>query len=147
MPVFAGDIEAREAWSRARMPEARAGAAYVTLENTGSTNDQLVSAESAVAETVELHTHIMDGAIMKMRQVENIPLPAGKTVVLKPGAFHVMLIGLQEPLTEGKVFPLTLNFEQAKPITLNVAVKGMAATGSQGPDHGGMHGHETKKHN
>lgn len=141
-PVWAGEIEAGEAWARARMPEARAGAAYVTLTNRGGGADTLLSAASPVAETVELHTHIMDGNIMQMRQVENIPLPAGETVTLQPGGLHVMLIGLKEPLTEGKAFPVTFSFEKAPPMTLKVTVKGMAA-GSPGggmPSHGGAHG-------
>ena len=154
-PAFADGVEASDAWSRARMENARAGGAYVTLKNTGSEADKVIAAASPVAETVELHTHIRDGDVMRMRQVENIPLPPGETVMLAPGGLHVMLIGLKETLSEGMVFPVTLTFEHAPAVTVDVTVKGMGAMGSQGSGHGqghgqghgeGMkHGHDTMK--
>jgi len=64
----------------------------------------------------------MEGNVMKMRRVDAVEVPAGQTVAFAPGGLHVMLIGLKEPLITGKTFPLTLNFEQAGAVTLEVAV-------------------------
>ena len=143
-PASAGGIQASDAWARARMATARAGGAYITLRNTGAQADKVVAAASPVAETAELHTHIRQGDVMQMRQVANIPLPAGETVTLAPGGLHVMLIGLKEILSEGRVFPLTLTFEHAPPVTVTVTVRSMGAMGGTG--HHGHHGHHgTKK--
>jgi copper(I)-binding protein len=80
-----------------------------------------------VAEVVELHTHVMDGTIMRMRKVDAIDVTGGSTTELKPGGLHVMLIGLKAPLKAGEKFPLTLKFERAGEVKLDVEVRGTAA--------------------
>jgi periplasmic copper chaperone A len=96
-------------------------AAYMILKNNGS-EDTLISAESDVAATIELHTVNMVDGVMQMREVEGgIPLPAGGETELKPGGFHVMLIGLQHDLAEGDVVELTL--KTASGTTLKVAAE------------------------
>lgn len=101
---------------------ASAGAAFLTLDNGKGPDDRLLSAQGDVSTTVELHTHHMENGVMEMRKVDDIPVPAGKTVKLQPGGLHVMLIGLKAPLVEGETFPLTLNFEKAGAVTVEVAV-------------------------
>lgn len=133
-----GDIKVMNPWARASAKMARAGAAYVTLENTGDTADKLVSASAPVADKAELHTHIKDGDVMKMREVASIEVGPHAKVALKPGGLHVMLIGLKKPLEKGSHFPLTLNFEKAGKMTVEVTVEGPGAMG-MGDGHG-MHG-------
>lgn len=128
-----GAIDITDAWARATPAHAMTGGAFATITNTGSEDDQLVSAASDVAKVVELHTHVMEGEVMRMRRVPAIDIPAGKTVALAPGSFHIMLIGLQRPLQEGETFPLTLVFKHAGTVTVSVDVKGMGAMGSGAP--------------
>jgi copper(I)-binding protein len=99
-----------------------------------------------VSDVAELHTHIKDGEVMRMRQVEDIPVKAGETVVLQPGGLHVMFMGLHEGLKEGQTFPLTLTFEKAGPVETTVTVGAAGAMGAMNHgamDHGAM-GHSTK---
>ena len=137
--AFAADIDINDPWARASAGMARAGAAFMEIRNTGGA-DRLVAASADVSETVELHTHIQDGEIMRMRRVDAIDLPAGETVRLEPGGLHVMFLGLHAPLEEGQRFPLTLTFETAGDVTIDVEIKNAAAMAPmQGDDH--SHGH------
>ena len=100
----------------------------MTLHNAGVSHHSVVSAKSPVAGIVELHTHINDGGVMKMRQVEGgIEVPADGMAELKPGGFHVMMMGLTGPLEEGASFPVTLTFEQAGAVTIDVMVQAAGA--------------------
>lgn len=138
-PATVGAVEIHQPWARASAGMARAGGSFMTLVNTGETADALLSASSDVAATVELHTHIKEGDVMRMRPVERIDLPAGETVMLQPGGLHVMLIGLHAPLEENDSFDLTLTFEKAGETTVTVDVKGvgaMSAAGGHGHGHG-----------
>jgi copper(I)-binding protein len=105
------------------------GAAFMTLRNRGGQADRLVSASVPIARTVELHTHIRDGDVMRMRPVADIPVPAGQTVRLRPGGLHVMLIGLTEPLRQGATVPLTLRFERAGEATVQLESQAAGARG------------------
>lgn len=118
----AGKLLIERVWARPTAPVATTGAVYFTLDNSQGQDERLRSAEAAVSTTVELHTHLMEGEVMKMRKVESVEVPAGKTVSFRPGGLHVMLIGLKAPLVEGSTFPLTLNFEQAGAVTVAVTV-------------------------
>jgi hypothetical protein len=82
-----------------------------------------------VASVVELHTHTADGGVMRMRQVEAIDVTGGTTTQLRPGGLHIMLIGLKAPLKEGTRFPLTLKFEKAGEVALEVAVRAATSGG------------------
>ena len=97
-----------------------------------------MSASTPVANKAELHTHIKDGDVMKMREVQSIEIGPHSKVMLKPGGLHVMLMGLKEPLVKGSHFPLTLVFEKAGKMTVDVSVEGVAAMGDDGGH--GMHG-------
>ena len=99
------------------------GAAYMTLKNSG-TADKLVKAESDVAGTVELHTVEMVEGVMKMRPVEGgIDIPANGEQVLKPGGFHIMLIGLKQELKPGEKIALKLQFERAGTVDVQAEVR------------------------
>jgi copper(I)-binding protein len=126
-----GPLRIESAWARATPSGAKVGGAFITLVNTGDAADRLVSASTAIAERVELHTHVMDGNVMRMREVEGgIALPPGETVKLQPGGFHVMLLGLKQGLAAGSRFPLTLTFAKAGNVQVEVPVE---AIGSMGP--------------
>ena len=125
-------IQAADAWARqAPMMPAMghmhggtgAGAVYVTLRNTGAAPDALVGAASEAAEVVELHETIRDGEVMRMRPVAKLPLPAGATLAMQPGALHIMLINLKRDLTPGERVHVTLSFERGAPVSLEAPVR------------------------
>jgi copper(I)-binding protein len=122
-----GNIDIGHPYARSTAPGQPNGGAYLSLDNKGG-DDKLLSASAAVANSVELHLMSMDGNVMRMRQVDGIALPAGKMVELKPGALHVMLLGLKAPLKEGDKFPMKLKFEKAGEVEVTVNVEGPAAT-------------------
>jgi|SRR4029450_183378 periplasmic copper chaperone A len=117
-------------WIRraAAMPDAKPGApataaGYVTVHNRGAARDALVSATADVAERVELHeTRNMSGMMM-MEKVPKVELAPGSRVELKPGSYHLMLIGLKRALTPGQTVDLTLEFERAGRITTRAEVR------------------------
>lgn len=137
--AWAGDITVTDAWARASAGPSKTGAAFVTLTNTGSSDDALLSAEaSSVSKVTQLHTHIKDGDVMRMRQVEKIDVPAGQTVTLQPGGLHVMFLDLQGSLTEGQTFPMTLTFAKAGTVETTVTVKTAGAMNHDMSDHSKM---------
>lgn len=111
-------------WARATVPAQKTGGAYLTLRSPDAA--RVIKAASPVADSVELHTMQMNGSLMSMREVSAIPLPAGQAVK----EFHVMLVGLKHPLTEGERVPLTLVVERSggKRETVKVAVPVKALT-------------------
>jgi periplasmic copper chaperone A len=130
--VAAGDLQLTEAWSRAAGANGT-GAGFLTIRNAGTQPDRLLGAASPVARSVELHTHVRDGEVMRMRMAEGgIAIPPGATVTLRPGGVHVMLVGLKEPLAQGSEVPLTLRFERAGEAQVMLQV---AAAGARGPAH------------
>ncbi|MCC7352197.1 MAG: copper chaperone PCu(A)C [Anaerolineae bacterium] len=99
------------------------GAAYMRIRNTTSAPDQLLLAQSDVAQSTEIHTVEVKNGVMAMRPVDRIEIPAKGEVVLKPGGFHVMLIGLTKDLKPGDRFSLTLHFEKTGNIEIQVEVR------------------------
>ena len=101
---------------------------YPHIGNTGTTPDRLVAVKSPAAGKTELHEMKMDGTIMRMREVEKgIEIPAGGTVELKPGGFHIMFMGLKTPFAKDTRVPATLVFEKAGSINVELAVQAMGA--------------------
>lgn len=94
-------------------------AAFLSISNSGAEADRLLRVESNLAETVELHLSEMKDGVMMMRPVDGIDLPAGATVELKPGGYHIMLINLKQELTPLEKYPLTLVFEKAGSLTID----------------------------
>jgi copper(I)-binding protein len=126
--VTKGDIAIGHPWTRAAGANAN-GAGFMTLKNNGAAGDRLISAASPAARVVELHTHIREGDVMRMRPVADIPIPPGQTVHLRPGGLHIMLIGLTEPLRQGATVPLTLRFERAGEVQVTLGVESAGARG------------------
>jgi copper(I)-binding protein len=122
-----------EAWVRAVPPSSKMSAAYMVLHNNTGDDDHLVSAESDVAKAVELHNVRSKDGMMEMYQVKSIGIPAKGDRVLKPGSYHVMLIGLKKPLKVGDKVELTLNFMHAGAVKMTAPVM-----------EGGMMQHEMK---
>ena len=118
-----GSVTIAEPWSRALPPNAPNGAAYFRVENRGDESDRIVSARTDVAESVEIHTHEMNGGMMKMRRVESVEVPAGGEARFKPHGLHLMLFGLKEPLEDGASYALTVVFEKAGELDVSVDVK------------------------
>ncbi len=88
----------------------------------GPAADRLLAVSADIAQSVELHTMRMDGDVMRMRQLDSVDVPAKQSVEFKPGGMHVMLIGLKTPLKVGNSFPMTLRFEKAGSVSVNVRV-------------------------
>jgi periplasmic copper chaperone A len=118
-----GGITVSDAWARPSPMMNRAGAAYMVLQNNGAAEDKLLSVESDVAQTIELHETKESGGMMSMSPVPNIPVPANGKAELKPGGLHVMLIGLNRELKAGDKVQLTLNFEKAGKVPVTAEVK------------------------
>jgi periplasmic copper chaperone A len=122
----AGEVRIDHPYARATVPGQPSGAAYLTLENRGKTADRLIGTDSPVAKKTEIHTMSMEGNVMKMRQVDGIELAPAATIAMKPGdGYHIMLLGLKQPLKVGDKLPLTLTFEKAGKVELSVFVEDM----------------------
>jgi periplasmic copper chaperone A len=123
-----GSLKIGHPYARVTVPMQPAGAAYLTLENTGRQPDRLLGAASPLAQSVEIHTMTMAGDVMKMRSVDSIALPPAAKVVMQPGeGAHFMLLGLKQPLTSGQRFPLRLRFEKAGKLEVMVQVEPVGA--------------------
>ena len=128
-----GDIAITGAFTRATLPNAPVGGGFLTLTNTGAEDDRLVFAESPIARDTQIHEMAMEGDVMKMRQlVDGLVIPAGQSVVLEPGGYHIMFMGLTQALVEGETIPLTLTFEKAGTITIDLLAGGTAADAPAG---------------
>lgn len=120
--ALASDIEVSQPAVRAMPPGAPASGAYVTLTNHSDQERYLVGVESAAADTVEVHLSEMQGDTMKMYQVEQVVVPAHGQAMLKPGSYHIMLIGLVNPLAAGDQIDLTLVMKNGERIAVSAPV-------------------------
>jgi copper(I)-binding protein len=131
-----GDINISMPFTRATLPNAPVGGGFLTIENTGAEPDRLISATSAVAAETQIHEMAMDGDVMKMRQlVDGLEIPAGETVVLAPGGYHIMFMGLKQAFVEGETIAVTLTFEKAGAVELLLTVQSAAADAPAGHGH------------
>jgi copper(I)-binding protein len=131
-----GDLKIEHPWAKPSLKGVPNGVAYMTITNTGEADDTLLAADADFSNAVELHTMSMTDGVMRMRQLEaGVPLPSGETVKLEPGGLHVMLIGLKQPLTEGQTLPLTLTFEEAGTLEVELAIEEREAGAGHGADH------------
>lgn len=134
--VTLGDLSLSGAFTRATLPAARSGGGYVTITNSGTEADRLIGVASPAAAMVQLHEMRMEGDQMKMSPMEEgVEIPAGETVMLAPGGFHIMFMGLKAPFIEGGTVPVTLTFERAGTVALELAVEGVGADGAQPMSH------------
>ena len=118
-----GPITIEQAWARPTAASVANGAAYLTIKNTGKTDDTLTGAETSAAAKAELHESSMEGNVMKMRPLGDVTVPAGGSAEFKPGGKHIMLLGLKAPLMAGQSFTLTLHFKNAGANDKNCRVK------------------------
>ncbi|MFA9439802.1 copper chaperone PCu(A)C [Uliginosibacterium sp. sgz301328] len=132
-----GVIHIGHPWARETVPGQPTAGAYLTLENRGGA-DRLLAVSTPAAASAEVHSMSMEGTTMRMRKLNALDLPPGKTVVLAPGGFHVMLFGLKAPLKNGDRIPLTLRFEKAGEVTVTVNVQANDAAQVEHADHAGM---------
>lgn len=109
LPAWAANVSVTNAWARATMPGQKVSGAYMQIQSDADA--RLVGASSPAVPRVEVHEMKMDGDVMRMREVKAIELPKGKTVTLRPGGFHIMLMNLPKPIAAGEVIPLTLVVE------------------------------------
>lgn len=125
-----GQVEARAAWVRGTVPGQTTAGAYMVLTSDRRAN--LLGAESPAAGSAEIHEMSMEGDVMRMRAVPRLELPPGKTVELKPGGHHMMLVDLKRPLKKGDLVPIRLKVELSdktiKTIQILAEVRELAAT-------------------
>ena len=130
--VTAGKLVIDHPWSRQTAPGQKVGGSFLSITNKGRSDDRLISATSPVAGEVQLHTMSMDGGVMRMREVKDgIAIPAGKTVALKPGGYHLMFMQLKRSLALGESFPVTLRFQRQGAVKLSFKVKPVGFGGSE----------------
>ncbi len=142
-PVKLGDLTIETPWTRATPGLAKAGGGFLKVTNHGSTGDRLVSAASPRAGLTEIHEMAVKDGIMTMREMEGgLEVPAGSTLELKPGGYHVMFMKITAPFVEGETIPVTLTFEKAGSVDITMPV---AKAGSKMPGHMKMQGHGNMK--
>ncbi len=118
-----GSLLIHQAWARASIGLAKAGAAYVTVENRGAAAERLLEVATPAARHASLHRHKVVDGVAKMRPTGPLDVAPGAAAVMEPGGLHVMLMGLEAPLMEGERFPMTLTFEQAGRVEVEVEVR------------------------
>lgn len=138
LAAAADQISVEQPYVRLAPPNAPATAAFMVLKNRGEQDVKLVKAANPVSKVTELHTHLNDNGVMKMRPVAAVEIKAKGETVLKPGGLHVMLIDLKGPLKEGESVPLTLSFDDGSSKTVEAKVQ---RPQPMAHDHGG-HGHQ-----
>ncbi|UZE24410.1 copper chaperone PCu(A)C [Pseudomonas sp. B21-056] len=133
----AGDLEIAHPWSQELPPNAPTVAAYFVIHNTGSQADKLLGVDTPIAGKAELHEHVKQDDLMKMQPVPEVEIAPGATVTFAPMAYHVMLLDLKDRslLSDGKRFAMTLHFEKAGDVKVDVAVQKKAPDGTQTETH------------
>jgi periplasmic copper chaperone A len=130
-------IRLENAWSRVAM-QGGTGVVYLTITDSG-VPDRLMTIAAPVATKAELHESFTEQGVAKMRGVATLPVVPGTPVTLAPGGYHIMLMGLKQPLKEGDSFPVTLGFERSGQVTATVTVRRMGGAVPKGSDAmGGM---------
>ena len=134
-PALAADIQVQDAYVRTSSAMATSGAAFMVIQNASSTPDRLIDAQSPVADKVELHTHKENaqGVMQMIHVAEGFDLPAGGAITMARGGHHVMFLGPKQSLKQGDIVPVTLVFEKAGPVQIDIPVDL-----ERKPDHGGM---------
>ncbi len=133
----AGDIEISNPQARAMVPGAKVGGGYLSITNRGRADDKLVGITSSRAKSSEIHQMNVDNGVMTMRPVAGgLVIPAGQTVELKPGGYHVMFKDVSEPFKQGETVNATLTFERAGQVDVEFTVGGANAMKMDG--HSGM---------
>jgi periplasmic copper chaperone A len=136
--VSVGSLKLENAFTRPTPGGSTVAVGYVTIVNSGSTPDRLVSASSDISAKTQIHETEMDNGVMKMAELpDGLPIPAGKSVALKPGSYHIMFVDIKHPVKPGEVIHATLTFEKAGKV--DVPFKAANSMGAMAPS-GGMSG-------
>lgn len=123
-----GGLRIEQPWSRVTPPGTPVGAGYMTIVNTGDGADRLVAAESPAAGRVQIHKSVKkDGKSSMVHQKDGVAVPAGERVQFRPGGYHLMLMQLEDPLEKGERVPVSLDFERAGRIEVELEVRALAA--------------------
>src|SRR5262245_25454832 len=135
----AGSIRIENPWIRAAPAGAEVAGGYMKVENTGKETDRLIGGSTGIAGKFEIHEMKMEGSVMKMRELpKGLELKPGQSVELKPGSYHLMLVGLTQQPKEGDKVKGTLVFEKAGTVEVEYAVRAMGAKGGRESGHGEM---------
>lgn len=121
--LSASQLSVEDQYIRATPPNSTNSAAFMVIKNAHNKDIKLLAAGSEIAARVELHQHVMEEGLMKMRQVEEIIIKAGGSVTLQPGGYHVMFLNLKQPLKEGQSVTLSLSFDNGQQLTFDAPVK------------------------
>lgn len=115
-----GALKLTDGWVKIMIPGAKVAGGYLTIENTGTEADRLVALKTTFAKKNEIHEMAMNNDVMTMRPLKDgLDIPAGETVILKPGSFHLMFMGVTVPIEAGEQNEVTLVFEKAGEITVS----------------------------
>lgn len=136
--IHHGHLDFTHPWSRASAASAANGVVYMAVTNTGDETDRLIGATTPMAREVQIHMHEEVDGVMQMRRLDAIEIAPGETMLLEPGGRHLMLMGLTGRLQEDTTYPMTLIFERAGEVAIDVVVE---APGAAGPE-GGMEHHD-----
>lgn len=121
-------IQIEKPWARATAPGAKVAGGYMLIRNAGAAADRLLSASSPAAAKVELHVHVNDNGVMRMREVSGYDVPPKGAFELKPGGAHLMFMELKRPFREGDKLPMKLRFAKAGEVSAEFQVGGMGAS-------------------
>jgi copper(I)-binding protein len=121
-------IQIEKPWTRASAPGAKVAGGYMLIRNAGATADRLVAVSSPAAAKVEMHVHLNDNGVMKMREVRGYDVPAKGSFELKPGGAHLMFLDMKRPFKEGDRLPVKLKFEKAGEVNAEFQVGSMGAS-------------------
>ncbi len=135
--VYAADVKIDDAWARATAPGQENGS--VGLVITSAKDARLIAVTTPIAKFAEIHTMSMENGVMKMRQLEDLPLPAKQPVKLGPGGDHLMLFSLKKPLKAGEEIPLTLTIQFADKSSKKINIKAQIKPLSAGRDNHHVH--------
>lgn len=120
-----GEVSVRHPWTRATPPGAKVGAGYLEIRNSGTEPDRLIGASTPAAERVELHVLMREGDVVRMREVKSLDVPARERLILRPSGSHLMIVGLGRPLVKGERVLLTLHFEKAGELKIELEVQAL----------------------
>jgi periplasmic copper chaperone A len=122
-------INVEKAWARATTSAGATGVVYMSLADVGPAADRLIGVATPVATHADMHIMVMEGNVMQMRPVDAVDVKSGERIQFKPNGLHIMLTDLKQPLTRGERFPVTLDFEKAGKVDVEVLVLPIGASG------------------
>jgi copper(I)-binding protein len=126
--VMVGHLKISAPWARATPKGAPVGGGYLTITNMGSEPDRLIGGSTVICKRVEVHEMKMDKGIMKMREMANgLEIKPGQTVTLDPEGYHIMFVGMKQPLKKGEHVKVSLQFAKAGKVDVDFTVEGIGA--------------------